>query len=102
MPEYEILTEENMKTIVIKGCLDSLTAPGFADKIKGELGGITMLILDLKELKYVSSAGLRELLELQNIMDDQGEMVIKNISPLIMDVFEVSGFTKIMNIEVNQ
>ncbi|MCR5301776.1 MAG: STAS domain-containing protein [Lachnospiraceae bacterium] len=61
-----------------------------------------MLILELKELKYVSSAGLRELLELQQIMNNQGEMVIKNPSQAIMDVLEVSGFSMFMNIESDQ
>ncbi|MCR5237237.1 MAG: STAS domain-containing protein [Lachnospiraceae bacterium] len=61
-----------------------------------------MLILDLKDLKYLSSAGLREILDLQKIMDDHGEMIVKNPSPMIIDVFKVSGFNRIMNIEVDQ
>lgn len=98
MSETDIVTDGSRKTVAIKGSLDSLTAPEFGKKVKGQLDGITTLILDLEDLTYISSAGLRELLELQQIMDEQGEMILENASEVIRDVMEVSGFSQFMTV----
>ena len=57
------------------------------------------LIVDLAELRYISSAGLRELLGVMQIMEEQGEMVVRNVRPEVMDVFEVTGFIEDLTIE---
>ena len=54
---------------------------------------------DLENLAYISSAGLRVLLSAQKIMNKQGKMTIKNVCPEIMDIFDVTGFVDILNIE---
>jgi anti-anti-sigma factor len=99
MLDVEIVKEEDKETVVLKGFLDGQTAPGFGEKMKDKLDGITMLILDMKNLTYISSAGLREILELQQIMDDQGKMVLKNVNAVVMDVLGVSGFDTFLTIE---
>ena len=59
------------------------------------------LVFDFAELRYLSSAGLRVLLTALQIMEDQGDMIVKNVSPEIMDVFEVTGFIDDLTIEQN-
>ena len=59
----------------------------------------TELTFDLEKLAYISSAGLRVLLSAQKIMNKQGSMTIKNVCPEIMDIFDVTGFVDILNIE---
>ena len=56
-------------------------------------------MLDLKELLYTSSAGLRVFLNAQKIMDDQGDMVIRNANEDVMDIFKETGFNKLLDIE---
>ena len=56
-------------------------------------------ILDFEKLEYISSAGLRVLLIAQKAMNKQGSMVIKNVNDVIMEVFEVTGFSDILTIE---
>jgi anti-sigma B factor antagonist len=99
MLDVEIVTDKDRQTVILNGCLDGLTAPEFGEKMKDKLDDITMLILDLKDLTYISSAGLREILTLQQVMEEQGEMVVKNVNDLIMDVFEASGFDTFLTIE---
>lgn len=99
MLDVEIVTDRDRQTVILNGCLDGLTAPEFGEKMKDKLDDITMLILDLKDLTYISSAGLREILTLQQVMEEQGEMVVKNVNDLIMDVFEASGFDTFLTIE---
>ena len=57
------------------------------------------LVLDFAALDYVSSAGLRVILQAQKTMNKQGEMVIRNVNESINEVFEVTGFIDILTIE---
>ena len=86
-------------TIALKGRLDTTTAPQLESEIKDSLDGCTKLVLDLKELEYISSAGLRVLLSAQKIMNRQGEMVVKNVAPEVNEIFDVTGFSDILTIE---
>ena len=86
-------------TVAIEGRLDTLTAPEFEEKLEPELEDTEKLVLDLAELEYISSAGLRVLLSAMKIMEEQGEMVLRNVRPDVMDVFEVTGFIDMLNIE---
>jgi len=85
-------------TLVLEGRLDTATAPQLEKELKENLTGITDLTLDMKELSYLSSAGLRVLLTAQKQMNRQGKMVLKNVGETIMEVFEVTGFVDILTI----
>lgn len=86
-------------TIELKGRLDTSTAPQFEEAVKESLAGMTSFILDLKELEYMSSAGLRIILTAQKTMNKQGKMVIRNVNDTIMEVFDMTGFADILTIE---
>ena len=86
-------------TIAISGRMDAVTAPELGKIVENELEGITELIFDLKGLEYTSSAGLRQFLAAQQVMDDQGSMVIRNANESVMDIFEETGFDDIFDIE---
>lgn len=87
-------------TLALEGRLDTTTAPALEAELKESLQDtITMLILDMKELAYLSSAGLRVILAVQKQMNRQGGMVIRNVCDTIMEVFEVTGFSDILTIE---
>ena len=91
--------EAEALTLTLIGRLDTTTAPALEEIIGGELDGVKNLILDFKDLEYISSAGLRVLLSAQKIMNRQGTMVIKNVCDEIMEVFEITGFSDILTIE---
>ena len=86
-------------TITLEGRLDTTTAPELEQELKASMDGVTDLGFDLAELAYVSSAGLRVLLSAQKTMNKQGKMVIRNVRPEIMEIFEVTGFVDILTIE---
>ncbi|MCR5355791.1 MAG: STAS domain-containing protein [Lachnospiraceae bacterium] len=85
--------------ISLEGRLDTTTAPELESELKASLDGISELSFDFESLEYVSSAGLRVLLAAQKTMNRQGKMVIKNVKPEIMEIFEVTGFVDILTIE---
>ncbi len=86
-------------TIALEGRLDTVTAPKLEGELRTAVNGITELIMDLAALDYVSSAGLRVLLSAQKVMNRQGTMIIRNVKPEIMEIFDVTGFVDILNIE---
>lgn len=86
-------------TIALAGRLDTATAPELEKEIKDSLGGITKFTLDLAKLEYISSAGLRVLLGAQKVMNKQGEMIVTNVSSDIQEIFDVTGFCDILNIQ---
>jgi anti-sigma B factor antagonist len=86
-------------TIQVTGRLDTITAPALEKTINENIDGVKNLILDLKSLEYISSAGLRVLLGAQKKMQQVGTMKIVNVCELVMEVFEMTGFADILTIE---
>ncbi len=91
--------EGDALTLVLEGRLDTTTAPQLEAELKGQLKGVTALTLDMRDLAYLSSAGLRVILAAQKQMNKQGSMVICHVNETIMEIFEVTGFTDILTIE---
>ncbi len=97
----EIRKEKNGNelTVAIIGRLDTTTAPQLEAELRGDITGVEKLVLDMKELEYLSSAGLRVILAAQKVMNKQGEMVVRNVNETIREIFEVTGFVDILTIE---
>jgi anti-sigma B factor antagonist len=85
--------------IEIVGRLDTITAPALDKTINEDLGDTKNLVLDVKGMEYISSAGLRVLLGAQKKMQKIGSMKVKNVCAEVMDVFEMTGFADILVIE---
>lgn len=86
-------------TIALEGRLDTNTSPQLEKELKDEIDGVASLTFDFKALEYISSAGLRVLLSAQKIMNKQDSMKITNVNSEIMEIFEVTGFSDILDIE---
>jgi anti-sigma B factor antagonist len=85
-------------TIGLAGRLDTTTSPQLEEELNSSLKGVKDLCFDLKELEYISSAGLRVILTAQKKMNAQGTMKIKNVSDTIKEIFDMTGFSDIMTI----
>lgn len=97
----EITYNKNGAVLFIapKGRLDTASAPQLDEALKTSMGDVKELILDLSDLEYMSSAGLRVFLSAQKTMLKQGKMTVKNVNDTIMEIFEITGFKEILNIE---
>ena len=93
--------KRNAEEVVIElvGRLDTNTAPALDKTIGEDIQDSENLVLDLKGLEYISSAGLRVLLAAQKKMQKNGSLKVKNVCSEIMDVFEMTGFADILTIE---
>jgi len=83
----------------LEGRLDTSTSPQLENDLKANIDGVSELIFDIKDLQYISSAGLRVLLSAQKIMNKQGTMVIRNSTEEVKEIFDVTGFSDILTIE---
>lgn len=86
-------------TVAVSGRLDTTTAPQLEEALKPELGNVKKLTFDFEGLEYISSAGLRILLQTAQSMDDMSDMVVTNTNSDIDDIFEVTGFSEILTIK---
>lgn len=84
--------------VELEGRLDTTTAPQLEEELKSALDGVTELDFDINNLQYISSAGLRVLLSVQKVMNKQGEMTVRGANEDILEIFEVTGFSDILNI----
>lgn len=91
--------ESEKLTVAPEGRLDTATALEFEKTLGELLNGVSDLILDMKKVTYVSSAGLRVLLKLQKIMFNQGKMKLIGVNDTVMEVLEITGFANILRIE---
>lgn len=91
--------ENNKLTICVSGRVDTVTAPKLDEFITENTQGISELVLDLKDMSYTSSSGLRVILKAQKLMNQQGTMKVINVQSDVMEIFDMTGFSDILTIE---
>ena len=89
----------NALTIAPEGYLDTTTAPELRTMLETALDGVKELTFDFEKLEYISSSGLRQLLFAQKAMNEQGTMKVIHANSVILEIFEVTGFSDILTIE---
>jgi len=89
-------------TVKLIGKLDAVTAIELDKFMAKELDGVNDLTIDLKDLSYIASAGLRILLKTQKRMDTQGEMFVKNIQRDVRTVMDMTGFSRLLTLEEDE
>ena len=92
--------ENETLTVFAEGRIDTSTSTEFENSVKHELEGITQLRLDLEDLSYISSSGLRVLLNLHKSMEAKGgKLTVLKPTKIVSEVFNASGFVNVLNIE---
>ena len=97
----EIKTERDgdKLNVTLIGKLDAVTAIELDKVMSKELEGVKHLTIDLKDLSYMASAGLRILLKTQKKMNNQGYMLVKNIQRDVRTVMDMTGFSTLLTLE---
>ncbi len=92
--------ENNVLTVFAEGRIDTATSPELDTEIRNSINGITKLVLDFSKVSYISSSGLRVLLNYHKEMSEiDGELIIRNPTEMVLEVFDVTGFESMLNIE---
>lgn len=89
----------DVNTLVLSGRLDTITAPQLEAELEKILPDSVALVLDMANLEYISSAGLRVILKAQKTMNTKGTMKLIHVGESIMEVFDITGFSDFLNIE---
>lgn len=87
--------------VKVKGRVDSLTSPQLAQALNSVIeGGRFRIVVDMSEVEFISSAGLRVLLEAQKTCKrwNRGEVVLAALSDVVREAFELTGFTRLFTI----
>ena len=92
-------TEGDRLCVFLTGRLDTITSPELEETLNSAIEGVSELVLDLEELDYISSAGLRVLLSAQRKMNKQGTLKVMHVNETVQEIFDVTGFTDILSIE---
>jgi len=91
---------EKELTLVIEGRVDTITSQNLHEEINNEIGNFDSLIMDFTDLEYISSAGLRVLIDTQKKLKAENiPFAIKNVNNAVGEIFRMSGFDKILKIE---
>lgn len=92
--------ENGTKIIEVEGRIDTTTAPKFEETLMQELSTVKTLRINLENVVYVSSTGLRAFLNGQKYANKNGiEMSLFNVADMVMEVFEMTGFIDILTVE---
>ena len=98
--EVKFDKQDSTLTVAISGNIDTVTAPELEAQLQENLSGIKDLIFDFAAVDYISSAGLRVILMTNQQMEDvDGNMTVKNVNEDVRDVFEMTGFDSLLNLE---
>ena len=90
----------NSLTVSVEGSIDTVTAPELDSQLQANWEGITELIMDLAAVDYISCAGLRVILMANQQMEDcDGSMTVRNVNDDIKEIFEMTGFDSLLNLE---
>ena len=94
--------ELNGKTLTVKpvGELDSMSSPIFEKEFRQHLQGAESVVVDFEKVNYISSAGLRVFLAVENTLEEQGvEMKLIRVNEYIVEIFKLVGFLGVVTVE---
>ena len=86
-------------TMFLSGRLDTVAAVDFEKALDAVSKDVTLFIVDCAELSYVASSGLRMFLRAQKRMNAQGKLVVRHVQESVMEVFSMTGFDSLLQIE---
>lgn len=97
--DVELTRDSGSLLATVSGRINTATAPDLESQLLSALGGTTDLTIDMKDVLYISSAGLRVILTVQKVMSRQGSFKLRNLRPEVFEVFEMTGFSQFITIE---
>ena len=98
--EVKFNKQDSSLTVMISGNIDTVTAPELDSKLQENISNVKDLVLDFAAVDYISSAGLRVILMANQQMEDvDGNLTVKNVNEDVRDVFEMTGFDSLLNLE---
>lgn len=100
--EITVTRASHCVIVTVKGRIDSYTAPKLSETLQEITEqGLFRIILNLQEVVYISSAGLRVLIDAQKTCQNKGELALVNVPERVLDTLELVGFTSLFRFYPN-
>jgi len=98
--EVSTRKENNVMIVFVKGRMDAVSSPEFEKELLHLMDqGERRFIVDLRDLEYISSAGLRIILvAAKRLKQEQGQLVLSSLQDIVKEVFDISGFSAVIPI----
>ncbi|MCQ2078788.1 MAG: STAS domain-containing protein [archaeon] len=97
--QIETRKEGDTTTIIPQGDIDYATAPELDVVVEREAASSEMLVIDMSKVDYISSAGLRSILNADELMENKKGIRLTNVNPNVKSIFDMTNFTGMLNIE---
>ena len=88
-------------TVKPEGKLDTVSSPELEAYLKERYDGCRQIVIDLEKVDYISSAGLRVLVQAHKVMKDREGLVLRHVCGRVMEVLEMTGYVHVLRIEEN-
>lgn len=96
----KLLNRGTTGELFLEGRLDSAASAEVQEIFNNTAERFDNVVLDMEKMEYISSAGLRLLKLLHMAMKKKnGELTLRNVNRMAMEVFEMTGFVSLLNIE---
>ncbi len=96
--KVDVRKEGNETYIIPRGNVDYVTAPDLDEAVEREAPSARRLVFDMSDVTYLASAGLRSLLNADELMEDKDGIRLKNVNNDVMSILRMSGFLDTLNI----
>lgn len=93
-----VTNENKIATIAIDGRLDTMTAPELTTQINNIAPDCNKIILDVSQLEYISSAGIRALVTAHKLMSSKDGFTVKSPNENVMEIIKLTGLTAVLDI----
>ena len=90
--------EDGILVLVPEGSIDYVTAPELDEVIETEAPSVDGIIIDMANVPYIASAGLRTILNADELMEDKKGVKLRNVNKDVMSILQMSGFLDTLNI----
>ena len=90
--------EDGILVLVPEGSIDYVTAPELDEVIETEAPSVDGIIIDMANVPYIASAGLRTILNADELMEGKKGVKLKNVNKDVMSILQMSGFLDTLNI----
>jgi len=96
--QIEKKVEDGVLVITPMGSIDYVTAPELDEIIESEAPSVQGIVIDMANVPYIASAGLRTILNADELMEGKDGIKLKNVNKDVMSVLQMSGFLDTLNI----
>ena len=97
--EIIVKAENGTVTLTPMEKIDFISAPELENVIEENADNFECMVLDMENVDYISSAGLRAILLADNLMSEKKGLAIKNANTSVREILDISGFSSELKIE---